>query len=108
MSSSSLYRGRIETYVTIVGKRTRCQIKFTQGGFVITFHVVVIKAEREMTLAQIRLQPKRLERLGVGLLLERFNRFVEMKQITCHGREARMGKSELRIERDRLFKKIHR
>src|SRR5258707_3796198 len=108
MSPPSFYCGGIQTNVPVIGKCIPCQTKFAQGGVVITFHIIMIKAEREVALPEIRLQPKRLERFGMRLLLPWLDRFAEMVQVTCTGGEPRLSGGELSCQAHCLFVKHYR
>ena len=68
----------------------------------------MVKAEREVTFAQIWLQPERLECFGMRLLLPGLGWLVEMIEVAYRGREARVRESELWVEFNRLVVKIYR
>ena len=108
MPGASFDRGRVEDHVAVVGKRLRRELQFAQRSVVIAFDVVMIKAEREVSFAKIRLESQRFERFDLRLLFPRLDWFVEVVYEAGRCREARTSKGELRIEFHRLIEKIYR
>ena len=101
-------RRYVEANVSVVGKHVRRELQFAQRGVVIAFDVVMIKTKREVPFAKVRLESQRFQRFRIRFLLPVLGGFEEMVHHTCGCREPRMGKSELRIELDRLIVKIYR
>src|SRR5205823_3958928 len=106
MALAALHCGGVEADVTIIGKSLGRQVELAQSCSVVAFHVVMIKSKREMTFAEIRLQPQRLERFRIRLLFPSLCWLIEMVDGASRDREACVSKSKLWVERDRLLVKI--
>src|SRR5262249_37390440 len=108
MPGAPLNRGGVEADVTVVGKRFCREREFAQRCIVIAFDIIMVKAQRQMALAEIGLKSQRFHRFGVRFLLPHLGWLVEViNEAGCY-REPRTSKSKVRVQFDRLIVKIDR